>query len=452
MPDLNSPASVPDTPNVNRRQAAAQRTPILLPLTLLLAVALRVAAAFVAPHLLTTDADGYIAHATASLQHHGFVGPYTGQPTAFRPPLYPLLLAAAIACGLSPPTAVLTVSMVAAVTCSIAVHWLARPIVGSHRNALLCGLATAVDPLLLRYSIQPMTEVPCAALLTLACAAVAASAAHGNPARRQLTAGLLLAAAALTRPTVLLAAAGLCLYQLALVLHSRLRSDSQPLPLHAPLLLAAGLIAGMTPWLLRNAAQFHAFMPATTHGGYTLALGNNPDFYRDVIRGADEFPWDGAALDQWQQKTLAQAVRSGIDPADEQALDRFHYQLAFATVRQQPTEFLQACTLRLRRFWALGQAGAPLTALGLLTACWYLVLWTGLLLRLLQLLRTGRRSLLNSAEMPLWICLLAFVGTHLLYWTDVRMRTPVMPLLIILAVQGYCNLRKPDSDSHTTTA
>lgn len=447
MPDLNPNSSDSDT------LTAETRLPImLLPLTLLLAIVLRIIAAVAAPQLLTTDADGYIAHATATLQHHGFVGPFTGQPTAFRPPLYPLLLAAPLACGLSPTTAVLLVSITASVTCSAAVGWLARPILGSHRAALLCVLATAVDPLLLRYSIQPMTEVPCAALLTLACATVAGSATHGSRPRLQFTAGLLLAAATLTRPTVLLATAGICLYQLALVVHSRIRLLPHRIPVLAPLMLAAGMAVGMAPWLLRNALQFHAFIPATTHGGYTLALGNNPDFYRDVIRGTEGFPWDAAALDQWQKQTLAQAVHLGINPADEQSLDRFHYELAFTTIRQHPAEFLQACALRFRRFWAPGQAGAPVTAVSLLTACWYLTLWAGLLIRLLQLLQNGWKSLQNSTEMPLWICLLAFVGTHLFYWTDARMRTPVMPLLITLAIQGYSQLRQPASTAQNTPA
>ncbi|MFO0179767.1 MAG: glycosyltransferase family 39 protein, partial [Planctomyces sp.] len=225
MPDLNPTPSEADTPTADRRPPRA-----LLPLTLLLVILLRITAAVVAPQMLTTDADGYIAHAAATLRHHGFVGPFTGQPTAFRPPLYPLVLAAALACGLSPSTAVLLVSIGASVTCSTAVFWLARSMLGSHRAALLCALATAIDPLLLRYSIQPMTEVPCAALLTLACAAVAHAAAHGSQPRIQFAAGLLLAAAALTRPTVLLAGAGICLCQLALAMQSRRSPVSRPMP------------------------------------------------------------------------------------------------------------------------------------------------------------------------------------------------------------------------------
>ncbi|MFM7865194.1 MAG: hypothetical protein ACKPHU_13345, partial [Planctomycetaceae bacterium] len=46
-------------------------------LLLLLAIAVRGLAAAAAPLLPLTDADGYVAHATAALKHHGFVGPFT---------------------------------------------------------------------------------------------------------------------------------------------------------------------------------------------------------------------------------------------------------------------------------------------------------------------------------------------------------------------------------------
>lgn len=410
-------------------------------LLLLLAIAVRGLAAAAAPLLPLTDADGYVAHATAALKHHGFVGPFTEKPTAFRPPLYPLLLALPLACGLTPAAAVLTINLLASVTCSAATGYLALQLLHSRRTALLCVLATILDPLLLRYSIQPMTEVPCAALLTLACAAFTRSISPPVRTSRHILTGLLFAAATLTRPAVLLAAAGICLSQLTLLLLHRKSADQRLTPA-APLLLAAGMTLGMSPWLLRNALQFHAFIPATTHGGYTLALGNNPDFYRDVIRGKDRFPWDGAALDHWQQQTLAQARQNGINLADEQALDRFHYALARDAIRRFPADFLQACQLRFRRFWALGQADTPATPVSILTAIWYLCLWAGVLLRLLQHCCHPRSLLQHTAEISLWICVLAFSGTHLVYWTDARMRTPIMPLLIVIAALGYSSVRR----------
>jgi len=419
-------------------------------LLLLLAIAVRGLAAAATPLLPLTDADGYVAHATAALKQHGFVGPFTGKPTAFRPPLYPLLLALPLACELSPAAAVLTINLLASVTCSAATGYLALQLLHSRQAAHLCVLATILDPLLLRYSIQPMTEVPCAALLTLACAAFTRSIPPPVRTSRHILTGLLFATATLTRPTVLLAAAGICLGQFVPLLLLRKKSADQRITPAAPLLLAAGMTLGMSPWLLRNALQFHAFIPATTHGGYTLALGNNPDFYRDVIRGKDRFPWDGTALDHWQQQTLARAGQNGINLADEQALDRFHYALARDAIRRFPADFLQASRLRFRRFWALGQADTPATPVSILTAIWYLSLWAGVLLRLLQHCCNPRSLLQHTAEMPLWICVLAFSGTHLFYWTDARMRTPIMPLLIVIAALGYSNVRRRRQNQNGT--
>ncbi len=404
-------------------------------LLLWLALALRLLLAAHNPTLLLEDADGYTAHATATLQHHGFVGPFTGQPTAFRPPLYPLLLAAPLACGLPPIVAVLLINLLTTVVCCIATGWLAGVLLLARRPALLCVAAVALDPLLLRYSLQPMTEVPCAALLTLACAV---SARVCQPTARPLTifsSGLLLAVAALIRPTVLLAAAAIWLQLVICTLRPGKPAVAGQTPA-PPLLLALGIALGLAPWLTRNAIQFRAFIPATTHGGYTLALGNNPDFYRDVIRGTDQFPWEGAALDRWQRKTLTDATAAGINLADELALDRFHYGLATQTIRLYPRDFLCACWLRCCRFWAIRPAGTDGTATAVLISSWYVVLWTGLILKLLQSLRHLRSAGPDAPTFTVWLCCLAFALTHLFYWTDTRMRTPILPLLIVLSVSG----------------
>jgi 4-amino-4-deoxy-L-arabinose transferase-like glycosyltransferase len=425
MPDLTVSNSIP-------RKLLADRSFLLL---LLLALALRLLLAARNPALLLEDADGYTAHATATLQHHGFVGPFTGQPTAFRPPLYPMLLAAPLACGLPPIAAVLLINLLTTVVCCFATGWLAGILLPARLPTLLCVAAVALDPLLLRYSLQPMTEVPCAALLTLACAVAAGVCQYTARPRTVFLCGLLLAFAALIRPTVLLAAAAIWVQFVIITLRAGKPSVTKQ-TLKSPLLLALGIALGLAPWLARNAIQFRAFIPATTHGGYTLALGNNPDFYHDVIRGTDQFPWEGTALDRWQRKTLSAATASGINPADELALDRFHYDLATQTIRMYPRDFLRACWLRCCRFWAIRQTSTDGTATAVLISSWYLVLWAGLILKLLQTLRHLRTAGPDAPTITVWLCCLAFAFTHLFYWTDTRMRTPILPLLIVLSVSG----------------
>jgi len=46
----------------------------------------------------------------------------------------------------------------------------------------------------------------------------------------------------------------------------------------------------LSPSMIRNLALFGEPVWTTTHGGYTLALANNPVYYRNVLDGE---PWPG---------------------------------------------------------------------------------------------------------------------------------------------------------------
>ena len=73
--------------------------------------------------------------------------------------------------------------------------------------------------------------------------------------------------------------------------------------------VAAGFV--LTPWVIRNAVKFGAFIPATTHGGYTLLLGNNRVFFEEVVNGPSG-RWHGESLEQWQQEMKTRAVADGV--------------------------------------------------------------------------------------------------------------------------------------------
>jgi hypothetical protein len=175
----------------------------------LLAIALRIGLGALRTEWLTEDADGYLAHARMVVTGYGFAGPATGRPTAFRPPAYPVTLALFWRQGLSPAAAVLLVNTGAILlllallsTCGRSANW-------NPRTVWVAQLAVAVDPLLLRYSLAPMTEVVCAAVLMAALAALhnAQRAAESQAAlhhvmMRWLLAGAMFGLGALVRPTV----------------------------------------------------------------------------------------------------------------------------------------------------------------------------------------------------------------------------------------------------------
>jgi hypothetical protein len=424
------------------------------------------------PGDLKSDPDLYAAHAKMVLDGHGFAGPSTGRPTAFRPIGYPLALAIVQWAGASPAAAIVLISMASA----MAQLWLVR-VYGRQSGwrehwIRAAQLAVAVDPLLVRYFALPMTEVPCAAILLGAVVALGTEQSVRAPGaaapRRRLDryfiAGVLFGWAALVRPVVMIAAGCVAGWFLVQRIVAACRSqESQWSRLVDPVTLCVGMTLVLLPWVVRNAVVFHEFIPATTHGGYTLALANNSQFFGDVIRGPDAFPWEGAALDRWQRQMIQEQLEDGIARADEPAEDAWYYRRARQDIAADPEAFQQACLLRLRRFWSLTTAdpGTP-SVLRAGVASWYALLWSGLLIGLWNGARSLWRrvscrradkseqsaSLWESRSLVLWWIVLSFAGMHTVYWTDTRMRAPVMPLLILLSVAGWSSLRpaQPGSD------
>lgn len=437
-------------------------------LVLVCGLVVRLGLASVRPDLLREDVDGYLAHAEELASRGEFVGPFTGERTAYRPPGYVCFLACGLWMGLSPQGAVLAVHLLLMSLCVASAAGLAVAAGMSRVRVLAVASYVAFDPLLVRYSVQPMSEVPCAAVLVFGVLVFVWAVAGGARtswdsgvvqrfigSRRMWLAfisGLLFAAGSLIRPAVLPAAL-LCLGWLAYRwclssvagLWKRRGQQSNVhlggglggVRVHCGLLAAStfGLLLGLLPWVLRNAVVFGAFIPATTHGGYTLALGNNSDFYRDVIHqpagsATNGYPWRGKSLALWQRRTLGEASAAGIALGDEVALDAWYYRYASASIRGDWCGFFWASGLRFVRFWAFASAGAGGMEFWL-PCVWYVSLWLCLLPSLIRLFTGGA----GLVEMCVWLSVAAFCGLHLFYWTDARMRAPLMPLLAVLGAQ-----------------
>ncbi|MCA9061780.1 MAG: hypothetical protein KDA96_01895 [Planctomycetaceae bacterium] len=439
---------------------------------MLIALGLRCSMLFVWPQEWKTDPDGYLAHAEQLADGNGFVGPYSGRPTAYRPIGYPLLLVPGKWLGIPDGDWCGLMNVVAGVITVVLTIRLAARIGCSAPSALAAGGLIAADPLLLRYTPMPMTEVISAMLLTAAVCDWTASRSclsdaggHSNAsggAMRLIRSGILFGLAALVRPIAIIVIALLTAVEVARQLFRVVRccrhparqtaEPSEQVPpsasLRSPALAAVPALLAMcvlSPWMIRNAIQFGRLIPATTHGGYTLALGNNSDFYRDVVqRGGGA--WDGAGLDAWQRRMLQQAVDDGVPPGDEPATDDWYYNQAHEAMTRQPGLFLAACGQRWMRFWSTrpeltaSVPGVLVTALRV----WYGMLWAGILLGTVPAVRSIIRwyvkpRRMESPYLPAWlvVVVVAFLLMHTVYWTNARMRAPLMPILAVLAVAGY---------------
>ncbi|MGQ9575619.1 MAG: ArnT family glycosyltransferase [Thermoguttaceae bacterium] len=413
---------------------------------ILAALAVRLAVLGFSARGLADDPDGYRAVAD-NLLRHGTFG--KGEiPTAYRPPLYPLVLVPCLALG---PGANAAIALLH-VALGVATVWLTFRLGerwGLGRWGLLAAGLVACDPILLRHSALIMTETLAAFLA--AAALVSLGWAASRPAcGRAALAGAWLGLAALCRPAFLafLAGAAVPLACLGPDWHGRLKRL-------LGLLVGAGLV--LAPWAARNQLQFGRPMLGTTHGGYTLWLANNPDWYQHLRSAPWGSVWDAS---RFNQAWLAEAPAGS--PANELAADRLAYARAMQTIRRQPGMFAYACLVRVGRLWSpLPHRLSPEeSAKGRLArfavALWYTVQLALALVGLVWWLRYGRRgSPLSGEASPLaagrgprpqagiapdwvWGVLLvgAITGVHTVYWTDMRMRAPLMPVVALAAAAG----------------
>lgn len=398
----------------------------------MLAVAILVrAGAFNLRHdTLQSDPDGYRRLARNLLGDGVFGDGET--PTAYRPPLYPLLLVPCLAVedqNLS-YFAIRLLHVALGVGTVAAVLWLgARWNLG--RWSLLAALLVAFDPILVNQSLLVMTETLATCLAALALVALTWFDERPSMVRAALVGGCL-GMASLCRPTFL-PWAGLVL------MIEAWRLPGWSCKAKNGGMLCASLMLTLAPWAVRNELQFGRLIVTTTHGGYTLLLGNNRTYYAFLETAERGRVWNSRALDD-EIAAWTFAARSPYTSDLELVYDEHEYDLAKQAIREQPGMFLYASLLRLGRLWGIlpqqVEGAKRSNALRYATAAWYLAEFA-LMAAGLTVLRT---RLISSPW--LWGTLLAatFMAVHAVYWTDMRMRAPLVPFIALVAARGAAEL------------
>lgn len=396
---------------------------------------------------LSEDRDGYFALAEALAAGRGFVNPETGRPTAYRPPAYPLLIAALNRLG--GRAAALGVVQCLLGTATVGATWWAgrRPL--GERGALLAAGAVAVDPLLLLYTSQAMTETLFTAIVSALLALLMTAEPWGRS--RQVLAGLAFGSAALCRPTVW------AWFVLGFVWKSwcEVRAagwQARAWPWRYRLAGATALVV-LSPWVVRNVVVMGRPIVTTTHGGYTLLLANNPVVYREEVDKPWGVTWEDASKGRRQSDWYADMrsrMRAELGPnADEVAVDRWESSEARRHIRDEPTTFLRSCVFRLRRLWnvaPLGPAAARFPAWVVWgVGAWYAVLFTAAVagaLRIAWAERIGRQPNPPVERSPpyswsqAFLLILSISMVHAVYWSNARMRAPAMPAVSLLAARA----------------
>jgi hypothetical protein len=358
------------------------------------------------------DPDNYLAIARSVAGGEGYR--LRGRPTAYRPPLYPLTLTPLVATlgdrtgpGIAALHALLGAGTVALTLAA------ARRLGLSPARTLLAGAVVALDPVLVAQARGVMTET-LSAFLTAATLAALAGPGRSRP---YVAGGLLYGLGSLCRPSALPAAA-----LTALALLGRGPGSGRD-RLRAAALLALATALPLVPWALRNARALGEPIVTTTHGGYTLALANNPVYFADVLHGPPGAVWTGPRQDAWW--TSLNRATAGCTEAQA---DRVVRAIAVRTIRDHPADFARAAARRLGRLWGLAPtAGVYPAPLRLATAAWTIPLLLAVLAGL------ARPAAWRWPGLALLAAPLALSIVHALFWTDLRMRAPLVPALALIA-------------------
>lgn len=390
---------------------------------------------------LSEDPDAYaaIAVTVANTGTFGITAP-DGEPhpTAFRPPLYPWLLSAAVE---GDHLNRISVACLHALLGGLTV-WLAiitsRQLIGG--SGLVAGGLVAIDPILLTQSALVMTEtlaatIAAAVLCWWSRQASAGRGAHG--VRFGTVLGVLLALAYLCRPTFLVWGVLLCGASLLLRGSSLSRISAA---------FSMGLVLALTVagWTARNQTHFGRAIWATSHGGYTLLLANNPLFYDFLSQRSFGEAWDAERFFMvwshryegdvttrafWERPWTGMGV---VPPAvSETSDDALAYQAAKATIRRNPAAFFRSCWVRLSWLWSPlphHTEDRPAALIGAVGA-FYVTVYT---MCLVGIYRWGG-GVFSRPWWAFWLLVFTLSGVHAVYWSNLRMRSPATTGIAVLA-------------------
>ncbi|WP_168566552.1 ArnT family glycosyltransferase [Crateriforma spongiae] len=401
---------------------------------------------WVNPSSFVDDPDAYrrIAWTLDQSGVFGVMWPESeAKPTAFRPPLYPILLstitteASDATIAALPQWRIGILHLLLNAVTLICVAAISAEHFGRASAGLAC-LMIGVDPILIRQSTLVMTEPLATALTawTLWWWMRHRDETTGSRWVRSLIIASTLGLAFLCRPTFLVWA-----FLLALLAWIELPRRTAMIRFGV---IASVMLVTVGAWTYRNFRVMGHPVWATTHGGYTILLGNNRFFYDYLSEPFSWTAWDATpflnAYEDRHDASVSMADLWQIPPesvatlpknASEIDEDRWAGDVAKATITSRPAMFVWACGVRLMRLWSpVPLSTGERSTLGLAVISVYYVLFG--VLFLVSMLRHKSR-LLGAPWLAIWAMVLALSAVHSVYWSNLRMRTPAMPGLAVIA-------------------
>lgn len=403
-----APAVNPSSSGLSPRTRA-----ILLMTIMLVAIGLRLAAAWALQHPLESDALAYFTMAEG-LAERGELADHYGQH-AFYSAGYPLLLAPFFTILGSSAGAAITVNLL---LCGISlglIYRLGFALSAQRSTGLLAAAAYALWlPGLWNATMLAKENLTTPLLLGIALCAIAI-ARDQRPMAAASVAGLLWGAALITGGSALLLCLGVAA---ALLLLWRARRRFAP-AFAAGLCFVAAAAVLMAPWLYTT-NQMVGRPVLTTNAAFNLYLGNNPAATGRFVSIADT-----PLGKDWNATRLRLGEVGNADRLQAEALD---------WIAANPGAAARLAALKLAYFWQpnLPDAGEMAASKAVAAIRLVEVGQYGLIL-LLGLFAFASRRIAPDAKWIFAAMIAGFWLIHAAAYIIVRYRDPVIPLLIVLA-------------------
>jgi 4-amino-4-deoxy-L-arabinose transferase-like glycosyltransferase len=384
------------------------------------------------------DAAWYHRTATLLANGRGYVSMFTGAPTAAWPPAYPVFLSVLYRLtGPTTTTAVVANAVFGALTCWLVWRFgvrLGTPRVGAVATALLAAFPGQIFFSALVLSETLFTCLACA-LWLVATALVDRRA----PWRAWLPWGVALGAATLVRAEAIAFAV---VPALVLALES-IRDVRRAGKALAAVILGAAI--ALTPWTIRNALVFGAFVPTSTSFGRTFWIGHNPDANGGMT----------VEHHQTMQRRMIEAGLGPTDPARELAGNRLLLRDALAWAAAHPGREVGLVAARIyhlfrgdhvwQSWYGPGTprpfpSAAARTWLGRLGDAYYLVVGLAAVAGWLRL-RRGHSSGWRVLELSAFV----WIGMYALIYGDPRFHHVLIPIACLLAASALVPAEREDA-------
>lgn len=218
----------------------------------------------------------------------------------------------------------------------------------------------------------------------------------------------------------------------------------------AEIVMLAAMVLVLLPWAVRNRMVMGSTIWTTTHGGYTLLLANNPVLFEHYEKAGGIRKWDEDRFHhRWSKRSTGDPRQSqfwdatdivgeSTPIANEVLDDRLANQSAWSTIGRSPKLFLKACVIRIGWFWALWPASEQASwPLSLVIGSWYGLIFLLLIYGGLYGVRLWWSRVILPPTAYRWLPAIALVigltAVHSVYWSNMRMRAPLVPIIAVVA-------------------